>query len=115
MGGKSLAIVPSYDGETAKPGDFLLGEIESDIFSSVTEKLNPLQAKVENVIVSADSLMTGLTDVLNSRTRTNLKSSIAQLNQALANFNSISTSVDLMVKENNLYKCYNLKTFKTIF
>ncbi len=41
MGGKSLAIVPSYEGEMAKPGDFLQGEIESDIFSSVTEKKSP--------------------------------------------------------------------------
>ena len=80
MGGKSLAIVPSYEGETAVSGDFLRGEIESDIFSSVTEKLNPLQAKVENVIVSADSLMTGLTDVLDVKSRQSLKSSIAELN-----------------------------------
>ena len=31
MGGKSLAIIPSYEGETALPGDVLMGEIESDI------------------------------------------------------------------------------------
>jgi phospholipid/cholesterol/gamma-HCH transport system substrate-binding protein len=101
MGGKSLAIVPSYEGETAKPGDFLQGEIESDIFSSVTEKLNPLQAKVENVIVSADSLMTGLTDILDVKSRQNLKSSISQLNATISNFKSASESVNKMVKEND--------------
>ena len=102
MGGKSLAIVPSYDGEKAKPGDYLQGQIESDIFSSVTEKLNPLQAKVENVIVSADSLMTGLTEVLDMRTRNNLKASVAQLTATMANFNSISVSVDGIVKANEV-------------
>lgn len=102
MGGKSLAIVPSYDGENAKPGDYLQGQIESDIFSSVTEKLNPLQAKVENVIVSADSLMTGLTEVLDMRTRNNLKASVAQLTATMANFNSISVSVDGIVKANEV-------------
>ncbi|WP_291850496.1 MlaD family protein [Lutibacter sp.] len=101
MGGKSLAIVPSYEGEIAKPGDFLKGEIESDIFSSVTEKLNPLQAKVENVIVSADSLMTGLTDVLDAKSRRNLKSSIAQLNETVTNFKLISESVNELVKNND--------------
>ena len=100
MGGKSLAIVPSYEGEMAKPGDFLLGEIESDIFSSVTEKLNPLQAKVENVIVSADSLMTGLTDVLDTKSRENLKLSIAKLNTTISNFENISKSVDQLIKNN---------------
>lgn len=101
MGGKSLAIVPSYEGETAKPGDFLKGEIESDIFSSVTEKLNPLQAKVENVIVSADSLMTGLTDILDVKSRNNLKASIAQLNETISNFKTISESVNELVKNND--------------
>ena len=100
MGGKSLAVVPSYEGEMAKPGDFLQGQIESDIFSSVTEKLNPLQAKVENVIVSADSLMTGLTDVLDAKSRKNLKSSIEQLSATILNFKNISESVDRLVKSN---------------
>ena len=101
MGGKSLAIIPSYEGETAKPGDFLKGEIESDIFSTVTEKLNPLQAKVENVIVRADSLMMGLNDIFNENSRKNLRSSIAQLNSTITNFKEISSSVNEMVKKND--------------
>jgi len=101
MGGKSLAVVPSYEGETAVPGDFLQGQIESDIFSSVTEKLNPLQAKVENVIVSADSLMVGLNEVLDLKTRNNLKLSVEELNTTVTNFKELSQSVNQLVKSNN--------------
>lgn len=101
MGGKSLAVVPSYEGKTAVPGDFLQGQIESDIFSSVTEKLNPLQAKVENVIVSADSLMVGLNEVLDLKTRNNLKLSIEELNTTVTNFKELSQSVNQLVKSNN--------------
>jgi len=100
MGGKSLAIIPSYEGEMATSGDFLQGEIESDIFSSVTEKLNPLQAKVENVIVSADSLMVGLNDMIDSKSRKHFKSSIAQLDVTISNFKNISESIDKLVKTN---------------
>lgn len=100
MGGKSLAVVPLFEGEMAKPGDFLQGEIESDIFSSVTEKLNPLQAKVENVIVSADSLMRGLTDILDIESRENLKSSIAHLNTTILNFKNASESVNDLIEDN---------------
>ena len=100
MGGKSLAVIPSYDGEAAQPGDFLQGEIESDIFSSVSEKLNPLQAKVENVIVSADSLMVGLNDIINAKSRDDIKSSIAMLNEAISNFKNISKSVDRLINNN---------------
>lgn len=101
MGGKSLAIVPSYEGETALPGDFLKGEIESDLFSSVTEKLNPLQAKVESVIKSADSLMTGLTDVLDPKSRQSLKASILELNATITNFKSASANVNELIKKND--------------
>jgi len=101
MGGKSLAIVPSYEGETALPGDYLRGEIESDLFSSVTEKLNPLQAKVESVIKSADSLMTGLTDVLDPKSRQSLKSSILELNATITNFKSASANVNELIKKND--------------
>jgi phospholipid/cholesterol/gamma-HCH transport system substrate-binding protein len=100
MGGKSLAIIPSYEGEMAKSGDFLRGEIESDIFSSVTEKLNPLQAKVENVIVSADSLMVGLNDIIDTKSRKHLKSSIAKLDVTISNFKNVSESIDKLVKSN---------------
>jgi len=101
MGGKSLAVVPSYEGETAVAGDFLKGEIESDIFSSVTEKLNPLQAKVENVIVRADSLMGGLNDIIDEKTRKNLKGSISQLNTTIYNFKELSESIRGIVEKND--------------
>jgi phospholipid/cholesterol/gamma-HCH transport system substrate-binding protein len=100
MGGKSLAVVPSYEGEMAKPGDYLKGEIESDIFSTVTEKLNPLQAKVENVIVKADSLLGNLNDIVDTKTRTNIKQSMAQLNETITNFNSASKNLNLLVSDN---------------
>lgn len=102
MGGKSLAVVPSYEGEMAKPGDYLKGEIESDIFSTVTEKLNPLQAKVENVIVKADSLMGNLNDIIDLKTRINIKQSIAQLNATLTNFHAASNNLNLLVSDNKI-------------
>lgn len=101
MGGKSLAIIPSYEGETAVPGDVLMGEIESDIFSSVADKLNPLQAKVENVIVSADSLMSGLNDVLSEKSRAQIKQSINSLNSTLLNLQNFSGSLDEIVQKND--------------
>jgi phospholipid/cholesterol/gamma-HCH transport system substrate-binding protein len=100
MGGKSLAIVPSYEGEMAVSGDYLTGEIESDIFSTVSEKLNPLQGKVESVITNIDSLLLGLNDILDKKTRNNFKSTIAELNETVVNFKSVAKSADLLLAEN---------------
>lgn len=100
MGGKALAIIPSYEGEKAMPGDYLKGSIESDIFSSVSEKLNPLQAKIESVIVTADSLLVGLNHVLDDKTRTHLKNSISEFDQSMTNFEKITTNINEILEQN---------------
>lgn len=100
MGGKSLAIVPSYDSEPAVSGDFLKGEIESDIFSSVGEKLNPLQSKLESVITSADSLLVNVNHVLDKETQGHIKNSIASLDGAMRNLERMILNSEMMVIEN---------------
>ncbi|MDP2068271.1 MAG: MlaD family protein [Lutibacter sp.] len=102
MGGKSLALVPSYEGEMAKPGDYLPGEIEADVITSVSENLKPLFEKVENAMVSADSVLVGINEIMDAKTRADLKSSIAQLNATITNFNAISKSVNDMVATNKV-------------
>lgn len=97
MGGQSLAIIPSYEGELVVDGDFLKGEVESDIFSSVGEKLNPLQAKLENVIVSADSLFLGLNQTLDVKARKSLNRSILGLEFTLADIGKTLSSVNQLL------------------
>lgn len=100
MGGKSLAVIPSYEGVLAVPGDYLAGEIESDMFSSVGEKLNPLQAKLESVIVSADSLLVHLNDVMDKRTIKNLKASIQSFKGTMSTLENTAKNADSIVAEN---------------
>lgn len=100
MGGKSLAIIPSFEGETAKSGDFLKGDVESDIFSSVSEKINPLQVKVVSLINNIDSVMVNINKVLDAKTRANLQNSIANLNQTIVQVNTTTKSVNDLIKNN---------------
>jgi phospholipid/cholesterol/gamma-HCH transport system substrate-binding protein len=102
MGGKALALVPSYEGETAKPGDFFKGEVEGDVIASVSENLKPLFEKVGKAVVSADSLLVGINEIMDAKTRADLKSSIAELNATISNFNAISKSVSEMVATNKV-------------
>ena len=100
MGGKSLAIVPSFIGKPALPGDFLNGEIESDIFSSVGEKLNPLQAKLEKVIVHADSLLMNINSILDIPSRKHIRNSLAAMDVTMANLQRITENAEMLVVEN---------------
>lgn len=97
MGGQSLAIIPSYEGDLAVTGDYLNGEVESDIFSTVGEKLNPLQAKLESVIVSADSLLLGLNQTLTMDSRKSLNRSIKGLEFTIGDVRKTLGSVNQLL------------------
>lgn len=114
LGGQSLAIIPSYEGELAQDGDFLKGEVESDIFSAVGEKLNPLQAKLENVIVSADSLLVHLNEVLDQKSRSSLKNAIQGLESSVNAINYTMTNVNQLIDSSKVGVAKTLKNTKTI-
>lgn len=101
IGGKQIQIVPNLlDNVLAQSGDTLKGTVISGLTSLVGEKLSPLQEKIERTFVSADSLLTSMNQVLDPKTRENLKGSIANLNETLAEFNQASKSVNSMLADN---------------
>lgn len=94
LGGSNLAIIPNYEGENAVSGDFLTGEIESSLFTSIGERLDPLQHKLEHVIVSADSLFRNLNHVLDKKTQESLKSSVRNLEFTLVEVKKTMLSIN---------------------
>lgn len=101
IGGKQIQIIPNYNDKImAKSGDTLRGGIKKGLTDLVGEKLTPLQQKVEKTVVSADSLLTSLNQVLDAQTKDNLKNSIANLNKTLAQFNEASISVNAILDKN---------------
>ncbi|MDT0677357.1 MlaD family protein [Autumnicola musiva] len=101
IGGKSLAIVPNYEkGNLAKSGDTLRGEIEEGIMELVNDKLTPLQAKVENAIVSADSLLNAINNVLNDSTTNNIQNTFQNINETSRAFSSTAQSLEGIVQGN---------------
>ena len=102
MGGQNLAIIPNYEGEIAVSGDLLKGEIESDMFSSVGEKLNPIQAKLENVLVHVDSLVVGLNQTLNKEARNSLNKSILGFESTMNDVSNTIASINKLLESNKV-------------
>jgi phospholipid/cholesterol/gamma-HCH transport system substrate-binding protein len=101
IGGKAVAILLANDGsETAVDGDFLEGSIKAGLTELVNQKLTPLQGKIENVMVSADSLLGNINDVFDKQTKTNLKSSISSLNETILSFKNTSNSINNLIANN---------------
>ncbi len=101
IGGKQIQIVPDFnDKNIAISGDYLNGVTIPGLTTLVGEKLSPLQAKVEKMISNADLLMTNLNNVLDTKTKENLRQSIENLDKTLLEFSKASKTVNGMLAEN---------------
>lgn len=101
IGGKSLGVFPDYTStEVAKPGDTLSGESEDSMMATVTKALGPLETKVNNTLATVDTLLLSVTDVVDEKTRDNLKQAIANLNQTLNSFTGISENLNYILGNN---------------
>ncbi len=102
IGGKTLGIVPEYERRNmAQSGDTLPGEIEEGLLELVNERLTPLQQKVEQAIVSTDSLVNSFNEVMNKETRNNIKKTFEDLSVAVASLRSSAQAISGVVTENS--------------
>ncbi|EDM43081.1 hypothetical protein SCB49_12689 [unidentified eubacterium SCB49] len=100
MGGKSLGIFPDYSGSSVKSGDTLSGQIEKGMLDAVTDKLGPLEEKVNTTLSTLDTLLMSFTQVLNPRTQKNLEETLANLNKTSKNFIGISGNLNQLLDGN---------------
>ena len=114
IGGESLAIIPSYEGELAKDGDYLPGEVESDIFTTFGQSLNPLKSKVENLIIEADSLLIHLNDILDAKTRNSFKNTVVGFETTVGLMNNTLSSLNKMIDSTRYHIDVSVKNTKTI-
>lgn len=113
IGGKAIAILPAFDdAESAKKGDFLVGTVKAGLTELVNQKLTPLQGKIENMMVSADLLLKNINDVFDEQTKTNLKSSIAELSTTITSFKSTSNSLNSLIVDNKVKLDSTLSNFE---
>ena len=100
LAGSNLAIIPNYEGEPAVSGDTLKGEMEESLFTSIGERLDPLQTKLEKVLVGADTLFQRINHVLDQKTSNSIKRSITDLELTISDMRSTLTSVNSLLNSN---------------
>ena len=100
LGGTNLAIVPSYEGDDAVSGDMLKGEIESSLFTSIGERLDPIQSKLDKVLVGADSLLIGFNQILDKNSRKSLNRSIKGLEYTISDVRKTLKGVNSILENN---------------
>lgn len=102
LAGSSLAIIPKYDDEIAQDGDYLQGEIEPGLLSSIGERLDPIQTKLEHVMVSADTLFQKINHLLDDSTTQSIKRSIRNLENTITDIRSTLKSFNGIIDSNSV-------------
>lgn len=101
IAGKQIMITPNLaDKEIAASGSTLKGEVKQGLTELVGEKLAPLQVKLDKVLLNADQLITGINNVLDKNGQDNLKKTLADLSQTIAQFHKASESLNVILDNN---------------
>ena len=101
VGGRQIAIKPNFqDKDYIKSGDYLKASSKLGLTDALAQQLEPLQFKVQKLLDNADVLFSNVNDILDEKTKQNLKSSIAELNKTLSEFSVASKNVNEMIAEN---------------
>lgn len=101
IGGKQIQVIPNFADKTlAISGDFLIGNQIPGLTDLVSEKLAPIQEKLDKVLLNADKLITGINNVLDKKGQENLKNTLAELSETMAQFHKASSSINSILDEN---------------
>ncbi|HYW95672.1 MAG TPA: hypothetical protein VE870_08800, partial [Bacteroidales bacterium] len=79
VGGKAIQIIPSSSNEYYTYGDTLPAHVEADMISTIQNQIAPLTTKAESAMVSADSLLRAINEVMDTQRKDELKTSIDNL------------------------------------
>lgn len=102
IGGKSIAIHPVYDNYLKfKSGDTLKSSVKPGLTDVVNQQIAPLQQKLEKVLSNADSLFSGVNNVLNTRGKNNLSTTLENLSSAVKNSDEFISRLNSISKNQN--------------
>lgn len=103
IGGKALAIIPNFesDARLARPGDTLRSNTDSGLEGQIMQEFLPLKDKIENMVVSADSVLTAVNKTLNPSTRKAIIQSLEELNKTLVQVQGLSGNANKFLVNND--------------
>lgn len=103
IGGKGIQIIPVFDGNPkAKSGDTLITGVKPGLTDLVQKNLAPLQQKIEGAVTHADSLLVSFNQILDTKTKTDLRETVTGLNALVKSFQSTSNAMNALIADNRV-------------
>lgn len=101
IGGKQIKIIPNLaDKNPAEDGQTLVSSVELGLTESLGGKIEPIQQKLEKMLVNVDVLVTGLNNTLDKKAQEDLKKTLSELSQTMEQFHKASGSLNSILDTN---------------
>ncbi|OXG04820.1 phospholipid/cholesterol/gamma-HCH transport system substrate-binding protein [Flavobacterium araucananum] len=101
IGGKQIKILPNLaDKDPAEDGQTLESVVELGLTESLGGKFEPIQQKLDLMLLNINTLVSGLNNVLDKQGQENLKKSLAELSQTMEQFHRASGSLNTILDTN---------------
>ena len=101
IGGKAISIEPVFKSNyKIKNNDTIPSAVKPGLTELINRQIAPLQEKIESMLTSVDSLFSGVSNVLNYETQSNLKNTLENLSQSVNNINKSSEKLIEVIDEN---------------
>ncbi|KUJ62763.1 organic solvent ABC transporter substrate-binding protein [Flavobacteriaceae bacterium CRH] len=101
IAGKQIKIVPNLeDKNPIADGETLKGGVELGLTESLGGKIEPIQQKLDLMLANINILVTGLNNVLDTKGQEDIKKSLAELSQTMAQFHKASGTLNSILDTN---------------
>lgn len=101
IGGKQIKIIPNLaDKDLATDGQTLEAAVELGLTESLGGKIEPIQQKLDLMLANINTLVSGLTNVLDKKGQEDLKKSLSELSQTMEQFHRASGSLNSILDTN---------------
>jgi len=115
IGGKQIAIIPNFNDKTlAVDGQKFTAGVKLGLTDKVGDQLAPLQEKLEKVLGSTEILISGLNNVLDQKGQQDLKLTLQELSRTVAQFHTVSKSLNSLLEENRSQIKGTIANFNTV-
>ncbi|HMR19953.1 MAG TPA: MlaD family protein [Sphingobacterium sp.] len=93
LGNKAIVFDLGNSTTMAKDG----GVLQSDVQANLLEKVEPLQKKIENLVVKLDSVLSGVNTALNDDFQQDFRNSLRSISASLSNMEQITSDVESLM------------------
>ncbi len=101
ISGNNLAILPDYTtNEMAQSNDTLMGDVEVGMIDGLLNKFSPIEKSLLSTLEKLDSVLLNINEVMDEKTKKNLRESIANLNSTMSSFNGAASKFNSLLAEN---------------